>query len=297
MKKMRKKLKFGLPILALPICAISSLVRRRKYKNIHTFCCFIGYSRSGHTIVGSLLDAHPNIVISTEAHAFNLIKLGYGKGALLFYLEIWSKLISRLLGNKWTGYDYQVKGANQGMSDSISIIGDKKGNGTLTSISKNPELPGKLQKMIGMPVKYIHVIRNPYDIISTMHNRNPAIANTTNQGVTTENRKFSGKLLRKFTKSYFRKASHIQRLIDEGELQILNIYHEDLISMSEQTLKAIFDFLGAETDPVFLKSCADIIYENPNKSRHSIPWPEKLKGIVQKKSSKIPFLENYSFDK
>ena len=294
---MRKKLKFGLPFLALPICAISSLFRRKKYQRIHTFCCFIGYSRSGHTVVGSLLDAHPNVVISTEAHAFNLLGLGYGRYALFFYLEVWSKLISRLLGNKWTGYDYRVKGANQGSAKSISIIGDKKGNGTLMSISKNQELPATFKEMVGLPVKYIHVIRNPYDIISTMHNRNPAFANITNQGEVTNDQKFSKRLLRKFTKSYFRKAGLVQRLIDKGEMEIHSLYHEDLISKPNETLKSIFDFIGAETDPDFIKSCADIIYENPNKSRHSILWPGKLKRIVQEKSLEIPFLENYSFDK
>ncbi len=294
---MRIKLKFGLPILALPICAISGFFRRKKYKNIHTFCCFIGYSRSGHTVVGSLLDAHPKIVISTEAHAFNLVKLGFGRIALLFYLEVWSKIISRLLGNKWTGYDYQVKGADQGRSGSISIIGDKKGNGTLKSIGHDPGSPAKLRRIVNMPVKYIHVIRNPYDIISTMHNRNSAIANTTNQGEATSNRKFSRKLLRKSSRSYFRKARLIHRLIEENNMQILSVYHEDLISSSEETLKKLFDFLGAETDPDFLKSCADIIYENPNKSRHSIPWPKKLKAVVREQCSQIPFLENYSFEK
>ena len=29
---------------------------------------FIGYERSGHSLVGSLLDAHPNIVIADELH-------------------------------------------------------------------------------------------------------------------------------------------------------------------------------------------------------------------------------------
>lgn len=294
-EKMKKKLKTKVQIYARPICIIFSVFRRKKYKKIHTFCSFIGYSRSGHTLIGSLLDAHPNIVISTEADAFNLIKLGYGKDALLYYLEVWSKLVSRLLRNKWSGYDYYVKGAYQGMSDSISVIGDKQGTGTLTSIFKNPELPRNLQEMVRIPVKYLHVIRNPYDTISTMHNRNHTIANTTNQGETTENRKFSRKLLRKCVKMYFKKATHVQRLIEEGEMEIMDIYHEDLISSPEETLKSIFSFLGVETEPDLLKNCASIIYKNPNKSRHSIPWPKPLKGIVQTRNSNIPFLKDYSF--
>ena len=292
-KSMLKKLKFGLPLLALPFCAICGVLRRKKYRNIHFFCCFIGYSRSGHTIVGSLLDAHPNIVISTEAHAFNLVKMGYGKNALMFYLEIWSKIIFRFFGNKWTGYDYQVKDSNQGFSKSISIIGDKKGSGSLKAISVNPELPDKLREVVRLPVKYIHVIRNPVDIISTMYNMNSF---NTKEDIS-QNRKFSRKILKRKIRSYFNRVRLVQRLIDEKEMQILNVYHEKLISSPEETLKSILEFLGVEADHDFLRRCADIIYESPNKSRHSIEWPERIKGMVQEKCNLIPFLENYSFDK
>ena len=37
---------------------------------IETFALFIGYLRSSHTIIGSLLDAHPQIVISNELDIF-----------------------------------------------------------------------------------------------------------------------------------------------------------------------------------------------------------------------------------
>ena len=34
--------------------------------DVETVLMFIGYARSGHTLIGSLLDAHPNMVISNE---------------------------------------------------------------------------------------------------------------------------------------------------------------------------------------------------------------------------------------
>ena len=37
---------------------------------IETLALFIGYPRSGHTIIGSLLDAHPHIIISNELDIF-----------------------------------------------------------------------------------------------------------------------------------------------------------------------------------------------------------------------------------
>jgi hypothetical protein len=41
------------------------------FENLRTFVNFIGYPRSGHTLVAMLLDAHPEIVISNEV---NVIK-------------------------------------------------------------------------------------------------------------------------------------------------------------------------------------------------------------------------------
>ena len=40
------------------------------YDHIKTILFFIGYARSRHTLLGSLLDAHPHIVVADEAYAF-----------------------------------------------------------------------------------------------------------------------------------------------------------------------------------------------------------------------------------
>jgi hypothetical protein len=33
---------------------------RASFAHVESFCMFIGYPRSGHTLIGSILDAHPN---------------------------------------------------------------------------------------------------------------------------------------------------------------------------------------------------------------------------------------------
>ena len=38
------------------------------FSKLETIILFIGYSRSGHSLVGSLLDAHPEILVSHELH-------------------------------------------------------------------------------------------------------------------------------------------------------------------------------------------------------------------------------------
>ena len=41
------------------------------YDGIETFLMFIGYPRSSHSLVGALLNAHPQIIISNEYHIVN----------------------------------------------------------------------------------------------------------------------------------------------------------------------------------------------------------------------------------
>lgn len=42
----------------------------KAYGHVHSILFFIGYLRSRHSLLGSLLDAHPHMVVSDEAMAF-----------------------------------------------------------------------------------------------------------------------------------------------------------------------------------------------------------------------------------
>ena len=44
----------------------------KAYDEVETFVMFIGYPRSSHSLVGAILDAHPEIIIP---HEFNLLQM------------------------------------------------------------------------------------------------------------------------------------------------------------------------------------------------------------------------------
>ena len=58
------------------------IVHRRRFKEIRTFCLFVGYPRSGHSIVGAMLNAHRDAVISNEADAPVHILAGCSRNGL-----------------------------------------------------------------------------------------------------------------------------------------------------------------------------------------------------------------------
>ncbi|MDP9138749.1 MAG: hypothetical protein M3N38_11330, partial [Pseudomonadota bacterium] len=54
------------------------------FDDLEVYCTFIGYPRSGHSIMGSLLDAHPNIIIAHELDALRFLKAGFSERQLYF---------------------------------------------------------------------------------------------------------------------------------------------------------------------------------------------------------------------
>ncbi|MGH7966379.1 MAG: sulfotransferase, partial [Candidatus Binatia bacterium] len=49
------------------------------FSQIETYCAFIGYPRSGHSIVGAMLDAHPQAVIAHEMGALHYVQVGFDR--------------------------------------------------------------------------------------------------------------------------------------------------------------------------------------------------------------------------
>lgn len=47
-----------------------------KYESVDTLLLFVGYPRSRHTLLASLLDAHPHMVLANEKNLFYRLKRG-----------------------------------------------------------------------------------------------------------------------------------------------------------------------------------------------------------------------------
>ncbi len=69
---------------------IKYIYRRMRYgadiRSADFYCMFIGYPRSGHSLIGSLLDAHPNIIISHELNVLKKLYMGWKEQRI--YTEI-----------------------------------------------------------------------------------------------------------------------------------------------------------------------------------------------------------------
>ena len=249
---------------------------RGLYKDLKYFCMFIGYPRSGHSLVGSLLDAHPNIVISHELDALYFIKAGFSTRQI-YSLILNNSITFTREGRRWKEYAYRVPNQWQGRFDKVLVIGDKKGGETTRRLGNDPHLLIRLLKRIRKPIKFIHVVRNPYDNIS-------GIASLMNWS------------LEKSMKYYFSLCAmneDLKRCILDKN--IFEIRHEDLIAQPENILMELCEFYELECGEDYLRDCSAVIFKSPHSKRQKTNWTPKFIQEVQDRMKAFPFLRGYSF--
>ncbi len=251
--------------------------REDLFQSVEKYCMFVGYPRSGHSLVGSLLDANPNIVMGNELNALDLFKKGVSKRKIYYYLLQNSQKKAKA-GRQQTGYSYEVPNQWQGKFKSLKVIGDKKGGVSSRIIGDCPEILDILLNKLDVPVKFIHVTRNPYDNITTIITRKKV---DLEYGI----------------KAYFTKCkavAYLKKQISEND--ILDVSHESLINDPKTVLSQLCDFLGVETTNNYLDDCASIVFKSPNKTRFNYQWSDKWIDQVKSQIDQYEFLQGYSYE-
>lgn len=244
------------------------------------FCLFIGYPRSGHSLIGALLDAHPNMAIAHEVNVLERFMEGEDRHRI-FYRIIAACQVQASCGRMSDEYSYAVPDSWQGKFTQLKVIGDKKGGGTTGLLANNPQLLVNFRQEINMPLRFIHVWRNPFDNITTMLLRAQKAG--------------ENKSLDTVINEYLALARANARLRFELKGELFEISHEDFVSAPEEKLKRICLFLGIEPDENYLKNCASIVYKSTTPSRNKIDWPrEKIEEVMTRKAE-FDFLAEYTF--
>ena len=253
---------------------------RALWSKIKTFCLFLGYPRSGHSSVGALLNAHPDMVISHESEALKYCYLGFGKRQI--YDLIYQKTIDdaetqRVLG----GYSYHVPDQWQGKVRTLKTIGDKQGEGTVLRIAASDRYITRLKRVTGAELRFIHVVRNPYDNISTMMKKTP---------------RFGGDLNRCIEHYFYlcRVILDFKATIEPTDL--VEFKHEDFLNEPQVYLKELCDHLNVEATQSYLDDCSNIVYKVPNKSRYQTDWSPEQIDLVAEQIARFPFLSGYAYD-
>jgi hypothetical protein len=182
------------------------------------------------------------------------------------------------VGRSWTGYQYEVEGQWQGRFDkSLLILGDKKGGMSSRRLQDDAELLSKLREVVRIPVQFIHVVRNPFDNISTIANRNKTT-------------------LEEAAGFYFSLCETNQKVKEQTHASFfLELKLEELIRSPRSTIRGMCQYMGIEPNRDYLAACEAVLFDRPKRTRDSMNWSDDLVYNVMEQISRYDFLAGYKY--
>ena len=289
------------------------------------FVFFIGYPRSGHSIVGSFMDAHPHMVIAHEFMLFKRFrKSSIEKGEIpllqdkdyLFNALYRSSVRDSMMGWRSEGrdsknYTLSVDSPWLGRYDGyISVIGDKSGGMTANMYSESPEefvaQYEQLRKTVGIPIKVIHCIRNPYDMLATSVLYRTGSKRSVSSfklkmrelnGTEFMNARLNSENLMKLKLNVLEnQVGAVSSIIDlVGADNILELHNGELVSDPKSSLTKLCAFLEVDCSAEYIQTCSSKVFKSVSKTRDMVVWPLEVQNKIENLINKYPFFDGYSF--
>ena len=273
------------PVIFSPKRAYSPL-GEKDISTVEKFVFFVGYSRSGHSIVASLLDAHPNIIIAHEYNLFRNWKGSTHQNRSFLYNELYQNSYNnaekgwRSSTKNQKGYTLAVKDSWQGAFEKLLVIGEKSGAVTAQTYDNDPwsfvQALEELRHTVQVPVKVIHVVRNPYDIISTRLLYADGKTRKSKVHATVDMKHISPRNLSMQVNRTIHIVQNVQELLQNCSLNSLEIHTADFVLDPKHVMNNLCMFLGVECSREYLKKCSDKIFARQSQTRYLVEWPEEL---------------------
>jgi hypothetical protein len=182
-----------------------------------------------------------------------------------------------LRGNT-SNYGYQVPGQWQGRFESLRVIGDKRGGAVTRCIEADPRFLDTVRHLVGVPLRVIHAVRNPFDniaAISIWHRMS----------------------LPESVDYYIRHCDTTSRLPElTSPEEVYELRHERLVGEPDDTLRRLCAFLSLDADPGYLEACASVIFESPTRTRRKVEWSAPLVARVESRMKSVSFLAGYGLE-
>ena len=289
-----------------------SLNTHNIFDSVKKLLLFVGWPRSCHSFVGSILDGHPHVII---AYGYRLMtKLQEGRLPMqrdLILTTLYNASISsfksvtnmRTKTEHLKGYPLIFEDLMQGQfEDHIDIIGDKSGRhlsmllyDETYNISKTF---GILRKQLRMDIYVIRVVRNPYDNIAThaiYHSNDQSNKLKKMRGLrNTSLIEVSEKTLSKSSVEYFR-LYYASEKVKAAADKTTDIHCSDLIGNPREAMVKLCNFLDIQCSEDYISKCASHVFTEESHTSKLINWPPEVKDNIQNKLDSIPIFKAYNY--
>lgn len=281
-------------------------------ERVRVFVFFVGYQRSGHSLVGSMLDAHPHVVVPHEFMLFQ--RLVDWNDTTLFnrtklYNELWLHSV-RDATEGWRsgpryekaarkGYTLAIGNSWHGRFTQLKVIGDKSGGKASRVFHRKAaefrEAYERLRVAVGVPVRVLHVVRDPFDIIASdaLYEASP-VRGQRLQNVSALQKLANRKVLLARTHHLLTSVAAVEAMITACNMTVLEIHMADLLRDPRGALMQLCAFVGIDCFEDYVKSCAAKVVPLPaSPVQDLVDWPQELRSYIIQELSRYPFFRRY----
>jgi hypothetical protein len=238
------------------------------------FVLVVGNARSGTTIVGAIIDSHARMICANETTASANFWRGWNRQQIVNEV-VANSAANYTAGRPSEGYSYAIE-TDDKHDGGIVVIGDRVWNPALLLMAGQRALLSNLEQVMGCSVVLVHCVRNPFDVIATMHRR-------------------SGASLRDRLRWYTMHCEAIQIII-ERSFPMLLIRHEDLIAEPGVVCQELFGWLGHSTSNEHLARIQSRLSAQRHRSRATVGWSPEVVQEISELTSRFTYLAGYNLE-
>ena len=273
---------------------------------VKTFVFFMGHSRSGHSIIGTILDSHPHIVIAHESGILTRVLNRQCADKSFVLNEIWrgssSNRTKYAESTTRKGYTLGIDELYQGKYlDHIEVMGEKQGSTASLLYARSPDtfqtLLDKLKSTLHVPIKVLHVVRNPYDNIATL------VLYSSYDVMQVTKLKYSNKTINvapevidKQIRIYFVRYKAIEEAEKVLNLDLMRIHNVEFVSQPRVVIGKLCKFLGVGCSEEFINKCSEKIFNKESKTRYKLKWQDYQIKEIKANIQKLDSLSGYDFN-
>jgi hypothetical protein len=253
-----------------------------RFDDVQTCCLFLGHVKSGGTLLGAMLDAHPSTAIADEMDVVAQVGAGLDREQIFTLLVRGARREAengRVTARRLDPYSLAVPGQWQGRHERLRVIGDSRAGPTTRALGDAPERLTALRSVMGdTRLVFVQVIRNPYEPIGAMVRR-------------------SGRSVEDATADH---EAQCRRLVSLRERlpaeDVHTVRYEELVADPRRSLLALLGFLGLEPSPDHLDACTGLVRPVPVRERDRVPWTPSQIDTIEGLIARFGFLAGYGYD-
>ncbi len=249
------------------------------------FALFLGFERSGSTLLGQIVNAHQNALIGNEGLLFEYLPYCKTQKDIFDYIHYLNDKFAKqkYFKQQKTEKNLQSReqnlllaGGYQSNAEKIEVIGNAKAGRTPFILSERREQYLDLLSKLDMPIKFISIVRHPVHMIDSSIKR---------RGISPKEAIYNFQLY----------SSYLENALTYLETQnsVLNIEYEQLISEPQRSVEDIYKHLELSVDEAFIKNITQSFDSSPLKRKSSPSWLAEFSDEINSLIEKYSFFSSY----